>query len=365
MEQVCKSFYRGDLFYSDSFQIENEKHLRSATSLNSIQPIILGGEIVNQTQKVLILHNNYHLKKGFSAVAVLQEILFSKTSMDCNGAIQLAYYLTLLDAFKLFYKTNAQRIFDEIFTGNEEDFSGLSFGTMGNCLPSSPDRPLSPIHYFVVFDETITLDHLKASPEKYIGARFRMGGSPKYLTKHLSGSASGWNIVFKELKNGEPIFLGAMNQATPYTMTLAELKEIMISSFNKFPAWEQKSYARFYASKNDPNAIIGFINGAISFDFKRLYEELHEVKNLKSNLTKFIRINSKDKIPIMPAKDSVQIRSQFFISPRDALLFKKKLDKSFIFADDTKISQRKKQPMQKIHDDIKIVDTQIYRYPSR
>lgn len=332
MMQVCESFHRGGLFYSSDEAVEaREKELDSKTSLTSMEQMILSKMDDEYHQTIFLISNTYRLKKDHSASHALSELLFSNTSAECNGAIQLAYYLTLLDAFIFFYDKNGKNKFDEVFA-NDGDNCGFNFGRMGNCFSGDESDPMSPQHYFMKYDKDINLQQVMSAPEEYIGCRFRIRNHDDYLKKHPHGSAQGWNIVFVGLKNNEPMFMGATQKNAIYTMTLNEFKKLCVSEYNLPPtAFAKSPTYKTLININD----VKFLNGSIGFNYEKLYEELSDIKQLKKNISNFYKIYSTIKIPPMSSEAAAPIYSRFFMHPKEVVAARKEQN----FTDDMQLSK--------------------------
>lgn len=333
MMQVCESFYRGGLFYSSDGTIEGEeKKLDSKTSLTSMEQMILSKMTDECHQSFFLISNTYRLKNNCSAAHALSEVLFSNTSAECNGAVQLAYYLTLLDAFIFFYGKEGKNKFDEVFA-SDADNCGFNFGRMGNYLSEDETDPISPQHYFMKYEKTISLQQVIATPEEYIGCRFRISNHDDYLKKHPDGSAQGWNIVFVGLKNNEPMFMGATQKNSVYAMTLNEFKKLCVSEYNLPPtSFAQSLTYKELININD----VKFLNGSIGFNYEKLYEELSDIKRLKKNIFDYYKIYSTTKIPPMNSEAAAPIHSRFFMHPKEIVATRKEQN----FTDDMQLSKQ-------------------------
>ncbi|KTC81368.1 hypothetical protein [Legionella brunensis] len=278
MNHVCNAFYRGSAFYrSDNYHFANaiqprDENNETITTMASLGPIDYYG-LTDETYDQLHVCSSYTIAEGnHSPSQILLDLLFSRTSLDCSAALQIANYLTLLDALKLCHGAKGAQIFDTVFGSKPNEAHNLNqlrFGTMG-CFWSADWHDFSPLYFFTVYGEPkVTLENLQNDPDKYVGSRFYIRGNVNYSNKHPRESAQGWNVIFLGLdENRAPLFLAACEVGQRFIFTYQEMLAILEAGFNKFPEYQNNQYASSFCQEGD---LVGLKeNSQLLFDTLRV-----------------------------------------------------------------------------------------------
>lgn len=273
MYHVCSAYYRGSAFYrSDTYHFANSKQPRSnsnetQTTISMLEPIeYYGLQKYNPAaySQFHVCHSYSIRDDNTSPSQTLLELLFSRTSLDCFAAIQIADYLTLLDLLKL---VNGPEIgthtFDILFGPKSEEMHNLNrlrVGTMGSVWTGNW-FDFSPLYFFTKpGDQSVSLNDLPNNPDKYAGSRFYIKGHDQYLKKHPEESAQGWNVVFLGLDEvNNPLFLAASEFSQRFIFTYKEMLTVLAAGYNKFPGFENNELATNFCLEKDTT---GFLNNS-------------------------------------------------------------------------------------------------------
>lgn len=239
MLNVCKAFQRGSLYYGNEFK--HDKYL-AETSMTTLKPIQF-----SNGQKTLTIDKSYMINDTDTESAkTLSTILYGRTKLECNGSVQLAFYVSLLKFLqRQLGKDRGTKLFDKIFAAKPNDqhnLNRLRIGVMG--LHINDDWfSFSPITFFVDYIKGPNLEELTKNPDLYIGNKFYIIGHHDYSFRHPEGAAAGWNVIFVGLNLlNEPLFLAAREYGKNYILTYAQLIELLKKEYASFPAYQQENF---------------------------------------------------------------------------------------------------------------------------
>ncbi|CEK12223.1 hypothetical protein [Legionella hackeliae] len=248
--KACEAYFRGSAFYrTDTYHFVNralpvDEHTETITTISDLEGIDYYGIQPDDTSISERLHVGtcYVIKDNCHNVSkTLTELLFSRTALECSAALQIANYLTLLDFLKLIHgnQTGEQK-FNILFGPKSEDkhnLNRLRIGTM-NSVWTGSWYDFCPLYFFMKSSgQTISLEDLQTSPERFAGTRFYIKGHSDYLEKHPYEAAQGWNVTFLGLnETGAPLFLAACEYKQPFVLTYKEMLNLLTTGFNKFPS---------------------------------------------------------------------------------------------------------------------------------
>lgn len=300
MFRVCVGFNRGSLFYSDdanhfaSMTFDSGRpNYDALTTVSSLIPIYYSQQKsffnVDIALDVKVMRDSYKIKPDASASAALINLLHSRTSLDCNGSVMLANYLSLLDLLQLVYGSDDGKIkFDLLFDakyGDNHDLNRLRIGNMGNCQFPGSRTDFSSLSYFTQANGSITTDDLINDPARYIGSRFCIKGHEDYLNKHPTGASASWNVIFIGLnKASEPMFLAARRNGENYFLSYSELLALLATNFNKTPSFTNREYLDNTCKADE---LTGLLDNSISFNIDRIMHLLSNPFTIEKELKEY------------------------------------------------------------------------------
>ncbi len=287
MRHICEAFYRGSLFYNSDinhFAHSEKSHYVSTSTIESLVPdyyLRNGVKILVSNSYMINDHNN-------DPYAILSQLLFNRTSFECNGSTQLPYYFNIKDLLIERYGDEiGVKYFNKLFGAKldeEHNLNRLRIGLMGNYFTPDP-QDFSPLYYFITAYRGISLEGLIKNPDLYLGLKLGIGGQKDYSLKHPAGSGQGWNAIFVglNLKN-EPLFLVAREVGQDYLLTYDEIIKLTNYEFDRLPESQKRKFASLESNASNTGGLLDY---AIEFSMDKIKLLLTDFDLCLSEVKKF------------------------------------------------------------------------------
>ena len=211
----------------------------------------------------------FRAREGYSSWELLNELFQApnRSAMECLGAIDLTFWLTVKYVLYLTckpndknHKNNAKEKFEELFNQTNDTNSLFCVFDVKSGITNPPYNPTSALTGVVMQYNDISLEQLQANPEKYIGWRIGIMGHPNYLKKHPRGNAQGWNAIFAGEENGKLMFWVPTRKGESKYLEYNEILDMLLQAYNKEPVPKQGTPESEREKQGTIEDIVGLLN---------------------------------------------------------------------------------------------------------